>query len=113
MELLQVFQALSASQWALIIISAFPVVYFYSLLNKHGSLKGAPVLDNEGVPGLGPVRFWTDRLGYMRDAAARSKTGNWSFHAGKWSVIGLTGDAGRQAYYNAKGMSLEHGFVSI
>lgn len=99
-------QDASLGQWTLFGLLLILVLVYASFFRKRGNLHGAPPLDREGIPGIGPLRFWTDRVKYLHDAGQRSKTGNFSFYVGPWPVIGLSGPSGRAAYYNT-GFGLE------
>lgn len=63
----------------------------------------------EGYPILGALRFFTARWDFFRTAIASSSTGNFSFHLGKHAVVGLSGDTGRQVFFNTPGLGFNEG----
>jgi hypothetical protein len=70
----------------------------------------APKPVQEGYPILGTLRFFTARWDFFRHARAQSSSGNFSFLIGKYQVVGLTGDTGRQVFFESRDLGFQEGY---
>jgi hypothetical protein len=82
------------------------------LYPKRAALPAnAPPRVNEGWPILGAMRFFTARWDFFRQSREQSPTGNFSFHIGAYNIVGLSGDKGRQVFFEHKGLSFNEGYI--
>jgi hypothetical protein len=92
--------------FALTTVIAFASFQFYKILRPPFSSK-APSLVNEGVPYLGPIRWWTKRWEFYRDHMKRQ--GYFSFLVGGNQVVCVSGDQARKAFLEHKDLSFGYG----
>lgn len=62
-------------------------------------------------PVLGSLGFFTRRWDFFQEAMERSPTGNFTFHAGQYPVVGLSGEEGRKLFFESKALDLTAGSV--
>ena len=85
---------------------------FSYLFSKPTFPRNAPPLDNEeSVPFLGSSRFFTQRWDFYQRAMARSHNGNFSFYAGKYPVVALSGGEERKVFFEHKGLGFAEGYT--
>lgn len=95
------------SAWVLT-TTLFIALLLYST-RKEPFPNSAPSLLSENLPVVGAFRFFTSRATFLKDGAANSKTGNFSFYVGKHQVVGLSGLEGRRVFYESKELSSHQG----
>lgn len=95
------------SAWVLT-ITLFIALLFYSI-RQAPFPDSAPSLLSGNLPIVGAVRFFVSRATFLKDGAANSKTGNFSFYVGKHQVVGLSGLEGRKVFYDSKELSSHQG----
>ncbi|KAH7409853.1 cytochrome P450 6A1 [Phaeosphaeria sp. MPI-PUGE-AT-0046c] len=69
------------------------------------------VFDN--YPIAGAVGFWTRRWDWFRQRRDQAKTGNFSFHAGPNTIVALSGDKGRQLFFDSKDLGFAEGYAVL
>jgi len=87
-------------------------ILFFALLYSTRRVpwpKNAPKQSFSEWPILGSLRFFSERWNFLREAAVHSLTGQHSFHVGGYSVVGLSGEEGRHAFFESKQLSLGEG----
>jgi hypothetical protein len=86
-------------------------ISIYALLNpsQPTSASKVPKLVSEGFPVVGALRFFTARWDFFREARSHAATGNFSFKIGKHFVVGLSGDKGRQVFFESRDLGLREG----
>lgn len=94
---------LSLSLATLVLIARLLVIY------SHEIPRNAPAVVTRNFPLTGTWAFWGSRWDFCRNARDRSVTGNYSFHAGKHHVIGLSGEKGRNVLFDNKEMDFGEG----
>src|SRR6266536_363839 len=62
----------------------------------------APGFTSLSYPLFGSTGFFTRRWDFYRHSIAESKTGNFSFFLAKHPVVGLSGDVGRQVFFESR-----------
>ncbi|WPG98355.1 Hypothetical protein R9X50_00114400 [Acrodontium crateriforme] len=77
--------------------------------------KNAPQLAGHSYPLLGALQFFTQRWDFIQAASAHSSTGNFSFHAGKWPVVYVSGksEANRKLFFENKGLGFGAGYRAL
>ncbi|TKA69262.1 hypothetical protein B0A55_08113, partial [Friedmanniomyces simplex] len=88
--------------------------YIYThLLRGPAFPPNAPVLTRETYPLIGSLQFFTRRWEFFQTAIARSRTGNFSFYAGQYPVVGVAGEEGRRVFVEHKGLSFAEGYAAL
>lgn len=84
------------------------------LFRKQPILKNAPAYyGSENTPLLGALNFFTQRYDFWQRARSQSKTGNFSFHAGKWAVVGVSGLEERKVFLESKALDMVEGYGKL
>lgn len=83
------------------------------LFRKPAFPKNAPVLTKEAFPIIGSLQFFTQRWDWFQRAAAHSSSGNFSFYAGQWPVIGLKGEEARKIFFESKQLGFAEGYAAL
>ena len=86
---------------------------FAYLFHKPPFPKNAPRLTKEAWPVLGSLQFFTERWDFYQRAMAQSPTRNFSFYAGQWPVVALSGDEGRKVFFESKGLGFGEGYGAL
>lgn len=96
---------------AIILITVLPV---YRLLKiySHEVPTNAPPVAKGNLPFSGAWGFWGARWDWCKSVRDWSPTGNYSFHVGRHHVVGLSGDEGRQVFFDSKELGLVEGYAS-
>lgn len=68
-----------------------------------------PKLSNENYPIVGAIRFFYARWDFFKDARTKTDTGNFTFHIGKYPIVGMSGDVGRQVFFGSSSLSMTEG----
>ena len=76
-----------ASLPALIVCLFLALLVFIFHFAPPSFPANAPKKVHEGYPFLGPLRYFSARWDFFREAAARSPTGNFSFTVGKLPIV--------------------------
>lgn len=83
------------------------------LFHKPAFPQKAPSLDTESYPFLGSLQFFTQRWDFFQRAMARSHRGNFSFYAGQWPIVALSGEESRKVFFEHKGLGFSEGYVLV
>jgi cytochrome P450 len=73
----------------------------------------APQEVPDNYPIAGAFGFWTKRWDWFRMRRDQANTGNFSFHAGPNTIVGLSGDKGRQLFYDSKDLGFGEGYAVL
>jgi hypothetical protein len=73
----------------------------------------SPKRITEGYPILGAFRFFTARWDFFRHARAQTPSGNFSFFLGKHPIVGMSGDKGRQLFFESRDLDFAEGYDNI
>lgn len=95
---------------AFLLLLATSLVY---LFRKPALPPNAPPLVPDAWPLLGSLQFFTERWDYFRRSTQRSRTGNFSFYAGQWPVVALSGDQGRRVFFEEKRLGFSEGYAAL
>lgn len=94
------------SIWVLLLTG---VAYAVGLLAYRPSFpRNAPKL-LKGYPVLGTPRFFTDRGNFLVEGSRLGRSGNWSFYFGKMRIVGLSGEHGRQLFFESRDLDFTKG----
>jgi hypothetical protein len=96
-------------QWTLAFVLPFTLYRLYLTLWRPTFLSKAPGVILEGIPVIGASRFWTARWEFFKEW--RAKKNNFSFYVGSNQVIGVTGQAARQDFFNSRELDFSKGQV--
>lgn len=66
-----------------------------------------------GWPVLGSLGFFRNRWSFIRKHASTSPSGHFSFFYGPYSIVALSGTAGRQTFFTSRGLDLNEGFTAL
>lgn len=83
------------------------------LFHKPPFPKNAPQYYHEKWPLLGAMQFFTQRWDFYRRGVASSKTGNFSFHVGPYSVVALSGEEPRKVFFEHKNLGFGEGYGAL
>ncbi|KAI8938157.1 hypothetical protein NX059_005823 [Plenodomus lindquistii] len=75
--------------------------------------SNAPTTVNDDIPVLGAIGYWTERWDWFQRKRSESKTGNFSWHAGSHTIVGLSGEKGRQVFFETKGLGFKEGYAVL
>ncbi|KAH8685239.1 cytochrome P450 [Ilyonectria robusta] len=95
-----------------VIVTLVLVLAFGGMVTRPSFPKTAPKV-HRGFPLLGSLEFFRARSDFMRQGKAQSKTGQFSFHYGPHSVVGVSGKAGKAAFYGNRGLDFNEGFKHL
>ena len=91
---------------------AISAVVVFTLLSSPRCLgPKAPRLAPGRYPVVGALRFFTARWDFFQHAQQLTPSGNFGFFIGKHPVVGLTGEKGRQVFFESKGLGFGEGYV--
>lgn len=99
----------STVQWTLAVVLPFTFYRLYLTLWRPAFLSKAPVAIPEDVPVIGATRFWSARWKFFKEW--RAKKSSFGFYVGNNQVIGVTGTAARQDFFNSRELSFDKGSV--
>lgn len=99
-----------------LVLASAAIVSFVLLLQlifKKRVPVGAPPETKDNYPITGAWGFWTERwLWYQRQRDA-SPTGNFTFSAGPNTIVALSGDHGRQLFFESKELGFAEGYAVL
>ncbi|KAH7378359.1 cytochrome P450 [Pyrenochaeta sp. MPI-SDFR-AT-0127] len=116
MALLDLFAPVSSSPTLLLLsisavaLAAYILVHTFYLRRLPSN---APPEVSDNFPIAGSFGFWTQRWDWFRHRRDRSKTGNFSFHAGPNTIVALSGDKGRQLFFDSKDLGFAEGYAVL
>lgn len=94
---------------SLVILTSI-ILYVFS---KPAFPANAPKLTEDAWPLIGSTKFFTKRWDFYKNSVSRSQTGNFSFYAGKWPIVAVTGHANRKIFFESKQLSLQDGYAAL
>lgn len=87
----------------------FVAVLFYARDTTFSDLTPKRVKGD--LPIIGSLAFFTKRWEFQREAMRQSPTGHFTYHAGQYPIVGLSGDEGRRMFFESKALDLTQGSV--
>ncbi|KAI6381024.1 hypothetical protein MCOR25_001325 [Pyricularia grisea] len=98
----------------LVLILSFFALWLRNMASRPPLPSSAPeLLKTYEWPIFGSWRFFLDRADFFTEAAAASKTGNFSFYIGKLHIIGVSKEESRKAFFDSKGLDLAAGVAAF
>lgn len=86
---------------------------FFYLFARPTLPKNAPAFTTETWPIVGSLQFFTQRWDFVQRAAAHSNTGNFSFYAGQYPIIGLSGQESRKIFFESRALGFAEGYGAL
>lgn len=83
------------------------------LLWRPSLSKSAPKATSTDYPVIGDPGFFTSRWDWWQRAVAQSSTGNFSYHIGKNTVVGVSGEKGRKLFFDSKDLGFSEGYAVL
>jgi hypothetical protein len=104
--------SLPNSSLQIFVAVAVPLILCICYLSSRTSFPSkAPRVAPHNYPIVGALGFFTERWTFYQRAIANSPTGNFSFHLGKHSIIGLSGEEGRKVFFDSRQLSFSEGYA--
>ncbi|KAK1070750.1 hypothetical protein LTR12_013769 [Friedmanniomyces endolithicus] len=94
------------------LLAVLSSAYIY-LFSRPAFPKNAPALTSEAFPVIGSLQFFTKRWDFFQKAMAQSSTGNFSFYAGQYPIIGVAGPEARKVFLENKGLAFAEGYAAM
>ncbi|KAL6710615.1 hypothetical protein ACN47E_008663 [Coniothyrium glycines] len=96
----------------------FAITFFFIYAIAHTLFirripSNAPPEVGDNLPISGAFGFWTERWTWFRRRRDQSNTGNFSFHAGPNTIVALSGDKGRQLFFDSKDLGFAEGYAVL
>ncbi|KAF2464350.1 cytochrome P450 6A1 [Lindgomyces ingoldianus] len=115
MALLDTLDRQTSSPIVLLLVSTTVLFTTYVLLHTYFRRvpSNAPPVVSENFPLTGAIAFWTRRWDFFRNARDHAAGGNFSFHAGPNTIIGLSGDKGRQLFFDSRDLGFGEGYAVL
>uniref|UniRef100_L2FKI6 sterol 22-desaturase n=1 Tax=Colletotrichum fructicola (strain Nara gc5) TaxID=1213859 RepID=L2FKI6_COLFN len=98
------------SIWVLLLTGVAYAVGF--LAYRPSFPRNAPKLF-KGYPVLGAPRFFTDRGNFLTEGRRFGRSGNWSFYFGKMRIVGLSGEPGRNLFFESRELDFTKGYGAL
>ncbi|KAF2200677.1 cytochrome P450 6A1 [Delitschia confertaspora ATCC 74209] len=76
-------------------------------------LPNAPEKVSSDLPLSGALGFWTERWDFYKNAIKKSPTGNFTFHAGSHTIVGLSGEKGRKLFFESRELGFGEGYAVL
>jgi sterol 14-demethylase len=83
------------------------------VFHKPAFPANAPKATEDALPLIGSRNFFTKRWDFYKSSIARSATGNFSFYAGKWPVVGLAGHNSRKLFFESRQLAFQEGYAAL
>ncbi len=94
------------------LLAVLSSAYIY-LFSRPAFPRNAPALTPEAFPIIGSLQFFTKRWDFFQKATAHSSTGNFSFYAGQYPIIGVAGPEARKVFLENKGLAFAEGYAAM
>ncbi|KAL5890112.1 hypothetical protein ACKVWC_005329 [Pyricularia oryzae] len=110
---LSTFQEWRVTTIVVLLLSLF-ALWLRSMASRPPLPPSAPeLLKTWEWPIFGSWRFFLDRADFFTEAAAASKTGNFSFYIGKLHIVGVSREESRRILFDSKGLDLAAGVAAF
>ncbi|KAF2822855.1 cytochrome P450 [Ophiobolus disseminans] len=115
MALLDIFDRVSTSPTLILLVASSILFVTYAIINTFTRRlpTNAPPEVSDNLPITGAFGFWTSRWTWFRRQREKSATGNFSFHAGSNTIVALSGDKGRQLFFDSKDLGFAEGYAVL
>ncbi|CCF32569.1 cytochrome P450 6A1 [Colletotrichum higginsianum] len=88
-------------------------VAVYTLSRRVPWPANAPPIALDNYPITGSWGFWGRRWSWHRRQRDATPSGNFAFHAGPNTIVGLSGDAGRRLFFESKDLGFSEGYAVL
>ncbi|GAB7351153.1 hypothetical protein MBLNU459_g1606t1 [Dothideomycetes sp. NU459] len=95
------------------VLGTLVAFYLYARDTTFSATAGAPKLVKGDWPLVGSLGFFSRRFDFHQQAARQSPTGQFTFHAGQYPVVGLSGEEGRRVFFETKALDLVEGYAAL
>ncbi|OWP02491.1 cytochrome P450 6A [Marssonina coronariae] len=103
-----------AEWWPVVACTVLVMLTSYLLFpSRHAFPPGAPTQAADQYPILGALSYITRPWDFYRQSIAQSRTGNFAFYIGSWSVVGFSGRWARRDFMESKELSIHEGCVAL
>ena len=75
--------------------------------------KSSPKPTTTNYPIIGDLGFFRERWDWWRRAMAQSSTGSFSYHIGRNTVVGVSGEKGRKLFFDSKDLGFSEGYAVL
>jgi hypothetical protein len=90
------------------ILAAVIVIIIFKLIP---STSNAPKRVSWGYPLFGTYEFFTARWDLFRQSSLLTSSGNFTFFIGPHQIVGLSGDKGRETFFENRELGFNEGYV--
>ncbi|TQN66212.1 Obtusifoliol 14-alpha demethylase [Colletotrichum shisoi] len=101
----------------LLLLASVPLfgiyVAVYTLSRRVPWPANAPPIALDNYPITGSWGFWGRRWSWHRRQRDATPSGNFAFHAGPNTIVGLSGDAGRRLFFESKDLGFGEGYAVL
>ncbi|KAF2868144.1 cytochrome P450 [Massariosphaeria phaeospora] len=102
--------ALNLAVSVLVLLFAYVLVHTFYIRRIPSD---APPVVRGNYPLAGAISFWTHRWDFCRRARDTTATGNFSFHAGPNTLVGLSGEKGRKLFFENRSLGFQEGYAVL
>lgn len=116
MALFDLLDRIASSPTLLLLVSSAILFTAYTVVHTlfiRRLPSNAPPEVSDNIPLSGAIGFWTERWTWFRRRRDESKTGNFSFHAGPNKIVALSGNKGRQLFFESKELGFTEGYAVL
>ncbi|KAF2859726.1 hypothetical protein K470DRAFT_218461, partial [Piedraia hortae CBS 480.64] len=75
--------------------------------------KSAPALTSISRPVVGSIQFFTCRWDFFRQAISLSRSGNFSFRAGQFPIVGVSTPEARKVFFESRQLGFSEGYAAL
>jgi sterol 14-demethylase len=93
------------------IIAAAVAIIVFRFVFSSSSSPNAPKRVGWGYPFVGTYEFFNARWDLFRQSSLLTASGNFTFFIGPHQVVGLSGDKGRETFFESRDLSFSEGYV--
>ena len=88
-------------------------VFIQRFLWRPALPANAPKPTKSNWPIIGDLGFFRERWDWWNTAVAQSSTGNFSYHIGQNTVVGVSGEKGRKWFFDNKDLGFSEGYAVL
>jgi len=96
-----------------IVIAAALSSIFISLFGRPRLPKNAPQMTSDQWPIIGSLGFFNRRWDFVRESASKTNTHNFTFFAGQYPIVALTGEPSRKLFFEHRGLDFTEGYAAL
>lgn len=99
-----------------VIFTVFAVavaIIIFILISPSSSNPKAPRRVSYGYPLIGNYEFFTARWDLFRKSSILTSSGNFTFFLGPHQIVGLSGDKGRETFFESRDLNFPEGYIKV